>query len=162
MINRNNLQKILIYEAARMGKGAALRSFACWCARQSEIDKGTSTHIRLAEDYILGKASREDLDEARSDAMGACVAAGTIGFNHRFPNAPAFLCAVKTLSGTGLEAALGSSSYHRYYAMFIEGDDWNDEKEKNLTWQQIFQLLRLLNMPFPGSADHLAPVHCPN
>jgi hypothetical protein len=161
MAYRNNLQKILIHEADRLRKRAALRSFACWCARQSEIDKGKSIYIRLAEDYILGKATREDLNKVTENDRGAAAAAGTIGFRHRFPNAPAYLCSLGTLSENEWWAAQNCAKYHRIFENFSD-EDWDDEKENNLTWQQIFQLLRMLNMPFPGSADHLAPVHCPN
>jgi hypothetical protein len=157
----SKIMYILIREANRQGKGLALRSFACWCARQTEIEKGTSNLIRLAEDYILGKATLEDLQKLKSDVQGTSVAAGTIGMRHRFPNAPAFLCAFLTLSDTDMGAALSCSSYHRTFEIFCD-EDWNDEKEKDLYWRQTFQLLRLLSMPFPGSADHLAPVHSLN
>ncbi len=151
--SQSTLQVIATY-AALNGQQKELRSFACWCARQTKLEGMALTMVEMAENFIMGQKSLTELQILADQARGAGIAAGTIGFNHKFPNAPAFLCAYQTLSPNALGAALSSAVFQRYYANFEDGD-WNMDKENQLCQEQIWQLLEILSLPFPGRVDKL-------
>jgi len=93
-----------------------VRLFAVWCARASlkasKVDSSAEHCVAVAERFAHGRASSEELSEARKNASSGATGAGVIGVNKFLPSASVQLCCFETTNLNAFEAARRCSSYH--------------------------------------------------
>lgn len=89
-----------------------LRSFACWCARSAGAADGAHARpVELAESFLRGEATAEDLRRCWIASGGAAAGAVTIGLSRGLPGAARQLSSRQTVSGSALDAATGAAHY---------------------------------------------------
>jgi len=99
-----------------------LRLFACECARSVAGAASCRPGVGVAERYVRGEASIEDLTAAGHAAGPGACGATTIGLPRYFPEAGVQLAAYATTYGNALAAAIHSSRFAAFAVVSRAGE----------------------------------------
>jgi hypothetical protein len=99
--------------------------------------------VSAAEAFAQGRASSQELTEARNNASNGTTAAGVVGLPKQLPSASAQLCCFHSANVNAFEAARQSSFYHIHAVR----DYATQEGAKKLGWKRSLSLFSQATAP---------------
>jgi len=130
-----------------------VRLFAVWCARAClnafKVDPIAARAVEVAEAFAQGRASSQELTEARNNASNGATAAGVVGLRKQLPGASAQLCCFHTANVNAFEATRQCSSYHLKAVV----DYATQEGAKKLGWKGSLISFETVNAPVLAAVE---------